>query len=69
MVRGSKAYYLSSKQKHMVLVGAVSDHGGLITLSLGLAFRNCIKDYLINWVEYDKNFPYSLIFSSPVWGK
>ena len=68
MVRGSKAYYLSSKQKHMVLVGAVSDHGGLITLSLGLAFRNCIKYYLINW-EYDKNFPYSFIFSSPVWGK
>lgn len=68
MVRGSKAYYLSSEQKHMVLVGEVSDCGGLITMSLGLAFRNCIKEYLINWIEYDKNLPYSFIFSSPVWG-
>ena len=48
MVRGSKEYYLSSEQKRMVLVGEVSDRGGLITMSLGLAFRNCIKDYLIN---------------------
>ena len=68
MVRGSKEYYLSSEPKHMVLVGEVSDHGGLITMSLGLAFRNCIKDYLINWIVYDKNLPYSFIFSSPVWG-
>jgi len=68
MVRGSKEYYLSSEQKRMVLVGEVSDRGGLITMSLGLAFRNCIKDYLINWIEYDKNLPYSFIFSSPVWG-
>lgn len=68
MVRGSKEYYLSSEQKCMVLVGEVSDRGGLITMSLGLAFRNCIKDYLIHWIEYDKNLPYSFIFSSPVWG-
>lgn len=68
MVRGSKAYYLSSEQKHMVLVGEVIDCGGLITMSLGLAFRNCIKEYLINWIEYDKNLSYYSIFSLPVWG-